>query len=71
MLTQYPVSLNGRPDMRYTVTKEAYGHLGQRFVARFNGEEIAYSAFYTAAVGMAVGHANVARGCTVITAVEG
>lgn len=61
----YPVTIPGtsgnKADFRYSVAKE-----GKRFVARFNGEIIAESAFYVSVAVRAIGHSCEQRGCLVV-----
>lgn len=57
-------------DSRYTVGKEWTGQGTRQFVARFCGEWIGASKFYTSSVMMAVGHSAERRGCPVVTAQE-
>jgi len=58
---------NGSPDARYTVRREWCGHPEQRWVARFCGEWIGQSQFYSSAMIKAVGHNAVRLGAAVIT----
>lgn len=51
-----PVTQNGKPDRRYEVRREWTGHAKPHYVARFCGEWIGSSQFYSSAVMQAVGH---------------
>lgn len=62
-------TMNAHPvksDSRYTVRKEYCGHAEPRFVARFCGEWIGQSKFYTSAVALCVGHKARMNGALVI-----
>lgn len=53
---QFPVSQQGKPDLRYSVTREWCGQPEPRFVARFCGDWIGHDISYPGAVLLAVGH---------------
>ena len=57
---------DGSVDRRYTIAKEFCGYAEKRFVARFCGDWIGQSQFYTAAVMLAVGHNMRRKGAAVI-----
>ena len=61
---------NGKPDRRYTVTREWVGHPKPRFVVRFCDEWVGHNASYPEAVLRAVGHNNVRKGATVIEEIK-
>jgi hypothetical protein len=69
MPANHPVTNDGQPDRRYTITKEFCGYPDARFVARFCGDFIGQSLFYSSAVAKAVGHNAARKGALVITEV--
>jgi hypothetical protein len=56
MSKQHPVSNHGATDHRYAVRQEYTGHAQPQWVARFCGEWIGASQFYSSALMLAVGH---------------
>lgn len=71
LYNQHPVGHGtGKPDFRYTITREWCGEPEPRFVARFCGEWIGQSKFYTSAVMLAVGHNSRRMGNPVIVEVK-
>jgi hypothetical protein len=65
-MKSHPVTNDGKADTRYEIEREFCGHLEKRFVARFCGEWIGQSKFYSAAVMLAVGHNCQRKGCAII-----
>jgi hypothetical protein len=63
-----PIRNNGRPDMRYAITRENTGHEAPHYVARFDGDWIGSSPHYSSAVMLAAGHNARRKGAEVITA---
>ena len=62
----YPVER----DRRFTISREWIGKEKPYFVARFCGEWIGASAFYTSAAMLAIGESARRRGALLIEAVE-
>lgn len=67
-MRKYPVTQNGRPDGRYSVTLEHCGHDRPHYVARFCGDWIGSSFSYSAAAVMAIGHNQVRMGAAIVEA---
>lgn len=57
-------------DERFTISREWIGKEKPYFVARFCGEWIGASAFYTSAAMLAIGESARRRGAMIIEAVE-
>ena len=60
--------ING--DSRYEIKREGCGYDDARFVARFRGEWVGQSLFYSSAVLLCVGHNCGRKGAPIIEAVE-
>ena len=60
--------ING--DSRYEIKREFCGYEDARFVARFRGEWVGQSLFYSSAVLLCVGHNCGRKGAPIIEAVE-
>ena len=64
-MKQHPVTINGEPDTRYSIEKEDTLNIASRFVARFCGEWIGQSQFYSSAVLLAIDHNSRRKGAMV------
>jgi hypothetical protein len=61
---------NGSTDSRYSLTLEHTGHARPHWVARFCGEWIASSRFYSAALARLVGDASIRKGNPIIEEIK-
>lgn len=66
MANPNPIRNHGQIDRRYSIAREFTGHEKPQWVARFDGEFIAASGFYSSALARAVGHNAIRKGAPVI-----
>jgi hypothetical protein len=62
----FPLTNNGKPDLRYRIGLEHTGHEKPHFVLRFCDEFVASSISYSAMVGRAIGLRAIHRGAVPI-----